>query len=305
MRKKAKLLTSLSAFLLLPAALMLQGCISSFPSIMNPPQGGDNSPTIPSPAMPSPSTGGGGETGEDSGGGGGGGKTSPMPSLPGGGLPIPGGSMPDMPGAPNMPGGGDSAGGDGDSDDGGWETSNELPDPLQVPGQGSGSGSGESEEEGAAGDGECDDGSDDPFSKSRPGEEGQADCTTEGSGEESDGDPMEDALGDLDGGILDKRNEARDRDNTDASGQGIPGENDGGLEPSQGTTMGKQEDSAAEDSKPIPAPSSEGIAKPKSAPDARDDDIIARQLREAAEAETDPELQQDLWEEYERYKSRR
>lgn len=33
-----------------------------------------------------------------------------------------------------------------------------------------------------------------------------------------------------------------------------------------------------------------------------DDDIVARQLREAAEKETDPELQKKLWEEYRKYK---
>lgn len=35
---------------------------------------------------------------------------------------------------------------------------------------------------------------------------------------------------------------------------------------------------------------------------AEDDDIVARQLREAAEKETDPELKKKLWEEYEAYK---
>ena len=39
-------------------------------------------------------------------------------------------------------------------------------------------------------------------------------------------------------------------------------------------------------------------------PDAKDDDIIARQLREAAMAEQDPELREKLWEEYRRYKGR-
>ena len=34
----------------------------------------------------------------------------------------------------------------------------------------------------------------------------------------------------------------------------------------------------------------------------RDDDIVARQLREAAEKETDPELKKKLWEEYHKYK---
>ena len=35
-----------------------------------------------------------------------------------------------------------------------------------------------------------------------------------------------------------------------------------------------------------------------------DDDIVARQLREAAEKETDPELKEKLWKEYEEYKGR-
>ncbi len=33
-----------------------------------------------------------------------------------------------------------------------------------------------------------------------------------------------------------------------------------------------------------------------------DDDIVARQIREAAEKETDPELKEKLWKEYEEYK---
>ena len=36
--------------------------------------------------------------------------------------------------------------------------------------------------------------------------------------------------------------------------------------------------------------------------DYEDDDIVARQLREAAENETDPELREKLWKEYEEYK---
>jgi hypothetical protein len=37
----------------------------------------------------------------------------------------------------------------------------------------------------------------------------------------------------------------------------------------------------------------------------QDDDIVARQLREAAEKETDPELKKKLWKEYEDYKKGR
>ena len=43
-------------------------------------------------------------------------------------------------------------------------------------------------------------------------------------------------------------------------------------------------------------------AVPSDIPDGRDDDIVARQLREAAMKETDPELRERLWEEYRQYK---
>jgi len=42
---------------------------------------------------------------------------------------------------------------------------------------------------------------------------------------------------------------------------------------------------------------------PPGTPDGSDDDIVARQLREAAESETDPELRERLWEEYRAYKN--
>ena len=42
--------------------------------------------------------------------------------------------------------------------------------------------------------------------------------------------------------------------------------------------------------------------KQRSRPSGHDDDIVARQLREAAEKETDPELKEKLWKEYEEYK---
>jgi len=43
---------------------------------------------------------------------------------------------------------------------------------------------------------------------------------------------------------------------------------------------------------------------PKNRYDSKDDDIVARQLREAAEEETDPELRKKLWKEYEDYKKK-
>jgi hypothetical protein len=41
---------------------------------------------------------------------------------------------------------------------------------------------------------------------------------------------------------------------------------------------------------------------PADIPDGSDDDVVARQLREAAMAETDPELREKLWQEYRLYK---
>jgi len=42
---------------------------------------------------------------------------------------------------------------------------------------------------------------------------------------------------------------------------------------------------------------------PDDIPDGRDDDVVARQLREAAETEQDPVLKEKLWDEYRRYKA--
>ena len=51
-----------------------------------------------------------------------------------------------------------------------------------------------------------------------------------------------------------------------------------------------------------PSPGS-GADIPDDIPDGSDDDIVARQLREAAVKEQDPELREKLWEEYRRYKA--
>lgn len=42
---------------------------------------------------------------------------------------------------------------------------------------------------------------------------------------------------------------------------------------------------------------------PADIPDGSDDDVVARQIREAAEQETDPVLREKLWEEYRKYKN--
>lgn len=48
-------------------------------------------------------------------------------------------------------------------------------------------------------------------------------------------------------------------------------------------------------------PGAGGETEPARPPPRRDEDIVARQLREAAENETDPELREKLWAEYEAY----
>jgi hypothetical protein len=78
------------------------------------------------------------------------------------------------------------------------------------------------------------------------------------------------------------------------------GEADKSAEPSKDTEKGEGEQEVKK-----PHPPGEGAGSGKR-PDPQvakeDDDIVARQLREAAEKETDPELKERLWKEYEEYK---
>jgi hypothetical protein len=43
---------------------------------------------------------------------------------------------------------------------------------------------------------------------------------------------------------------------------------------------------------------------PEDVGDGSDDDVVARQIREAAEREKDPELREKLWDEYRKYKKK-
>jgi hypothetical protein len=52
-----------------------------------------------------------------------------------------------------------------------------------------------------------------------------------------------------------------------------------------------------------PGSSTAGVELPEDLPDATDDDVVARQLREMAMNEPDPVLREKLWEEYRNYKS--
>ena len=93
-------------------------------------------------------------------------------------------------------------------------------------------------------------------------------------------------------------------------GDGAEGDSEGGTENDNGVA-GDERETEDSDGQPAGGPndSSTGTAAPGAdsdlpadIPDGSDDDIVARQLREAAEKETDPELKAKLWEEYRRYK---
>jgi hypothetical protein len=69
-----------------------------------------------------------------------------------------------------------------------------------------------------------------------------------------------------------------------------------------GDESGKQTTGTGAGAAGRPSPGA-GSRIPDDIPDGSDDDVVARQLREAAEKETDPELKKKLWEEYRRYKA--
>lgn len=139
---------------------------------------------------------------------------------------------------------------------------------------------------------------------------------TPSSGDGTGGDSeFDEALEDFDGEIMAEREVIRARSNetAGAAGSSIP------MPASRGQGDGDGEGTATPGA--VPGPDSPGgpmgVPRPRSMPpapvagadqvpddipDATDDDIIARQLREAAMQETDPELKAKLWEEYQRYK---
>ena len=58
----------------------------------------------------------------------------------------------------------------------------------------------------------------------------------------------------------------------------------------------------ATQSPPMPgSQNTESFPPPEDIPSGRDDDVVARQLREAAMSEPDPELREALWDEYRNY----
>jgi hypothetical protein len=122
-----------------------------------------------------------------------------------------------------------------------------------------------------------------------------------GAGDEGDGSG---GGGDSDNGQSDGQSDGQgdgqgDGDNG-ADGQG---RNSGGT---AGDNQGGQQDGGQRQGGPVDSSQGSGDAgsdtdQPSDIPDGGDDDVVARQLREAAENESDPELKEKLWEEYRRY----
>jgi hypothetical protein len=93
-------------------------------------------------------------------------------------------------------------------------------------------------------------------------------------------------------------------DNPDGEADGQNGSNSGGAagNSSETGTTGGQPEGGAVDSSEVSGDTGSDSEQPDDVGDGSDDDVVARQLREAAEKETDPELKAKLWEEYRRYK---
>lgn len=87
-------------------------------------------------------------------------------------------------------------------------------------------------------------------------------------------------------------------------GSGEPGSKTAGSLPSgaPGTATGTARGHSGAGGPGAPGQQTASSSAPPDIPDGSDDDVVARQLREAAEKETDPELKKKLWDEYRKYK---
>lgn len=84
---------------------------------------------------------------------------------------------------------------------------------------------------------------------------------------------------------------------TASSSEGTAEQDDGDGEQAAAGEQATSKDTAASQ------PGRTGTSSaPPGTPDGSDDDVVARQLREAAEKEKDPELKSKLWEEYRKYR---
>lgn len=185
---------------------------------------------------------------------------------------------------------------------------------MGMPGTGkSGSGSGSGSKDGADGDGDGGGSGDGTFgsvSGTGGGDSGSGSGGVGGLDDEFDK-----SLGDFDDSLLEEQRQAsqvgRDMgafENGSGGGSGGSGKVGGIVVANDSSGSGNsngvpgQADSSQQGS--VDALSSEQVGErtPEDVAESYDDDIVAKQLREAALAEDDPELRERLWDEYRAYK---
>ena len=109
----------------------------------------------------------------------------------------------------------------------------------------------------------------------------------------------------FDGFILGERERAQAESNEAGSGEQPGAESGGGggqLPQILGAPGANGVPQVATQSPPMPgSQNTESFPPPEDIPSGRDDDVVARQLREAAMSEPDPELREALWDEYRNY----
>lgn len=115
----------------------------------------------------------------------------------------------------------------------------------------------------------------------------------------------------FDGIILGERERAQAEANNSPGGLGGGSDGSGGAGSASGQPQtlpgnGQQPTGPLVSSIPTtssssPPPAQETFQPPEDIPSGRDDDVVARQLREAAMREPDPELREALWDEYRNY----
>lgn len=172
------------------------------------------------------------------------------------------------------------------NENGGWVVSNELPENEKV----------------------------------RQGVPEPADVEDEEGGAKSESDEELNAtLAGIDGSIMSDREEHAEKINERAGGETLPGDAVLAEEDQRGGVGGQRPSSVGGTSREHipnvtdpnrrsqpPDPNRPSITIGQAdIPDAKDDDVVARQLREAALAEKDPELREALWEELRRYLEKR
>ncbi len=196
----------------------------------------------------------------------------------------------------------------GEGDDG-WETASELPGEEVAGTDDDAEGTEESGMPGPKGDGSTGDESlETAGTENESGSDSSDDSGVDPSN--SGDDELDRALDVFDGEILEGRKIVLARSN-DRAGQnqrimtsGIePTTPGGGTNSGGGSLPDTSPPGTDRRAIAVPMPGPVVAVVPADIPDAKDDDVVARQLREAAMAESDPELRQALWDDYRRYKS--